>query len=66
MDSKRKASQTFNNNPQGSSIRGRPNNRWWNCAQTDIKKERKKEEKEEEEEEEEGEEEEKRIRRTTT
>ena len=28
MDSKRKVSQVFNNNPQGSRLRGRPKNRW--------------------------------------
>ena len=33
MDSKRKVSQVFNNNPQGSRLRGRPKNRWWNCVQ---------------------------------
>ena len=38
MDSKRKVSQVFNNNPQGSRLRGRPKNRWWNCVQTDINK----------------------------
>jgi hypothetical protein len=32
MDSKRKVSQVFNNNPQGSRLRGRPKNRWWNCV----------------------------------
>ena len=37
MDSKRKVSQVFNNNPQGSRLRGRPKNRW-NCVQTDISK----------------------------
>ena len=31
MDSKRKASQVFNNNPQGSRLRGQPKSRWWNC-----------------------------------
>jgi hypothetical protein len=36
MDNKRKASQIFKNNPQGSQLRGRPKNRWWNCVQTDI------------------------------
>jgi len=36
MDSKRKVSQVFNNNPQGHRLRGRPKNRWWNCVQTDI------------------------------
>jgi hypothetical protein len=38
MDRKRKVSQAFNNNPQGSRLRGRPNKRWWNCVLTDIKK----------------------------
>ena len=38
MDSKRKVSQAFDNNPQGRRLRGRPNKRWWNCVQTDIKK----------------------------
>ena len=38
MDRKRQVSQVFNNNPQGSRVRGRPNKRWWNCVQTDIKK----------------------------
>jgi hypothetical protein len=38
MDSKRKVSQVFNNNPQGSRPRGRPKNRWWSCVQTDINK----------------------------
>ena len=33
MDSKRKGSQVFNNNPQRSRLRGRPKNRWWNCVQ---------------------------------
>jgi hypothetical protein len=36
MDSKRKVSQVFNNNPQGSQLRGWPKDRWWNCVQTDI------------------------------
>jgi hypothetical protein len=36
MDTKRKVSQVFNNNPQGYRLRGRPKNRWWNCVQTDI------------------------------
>jgi hypothetical protein len=35
MDSKRKVSQVLNNNPQGSRLRGRPYNRWWNCVQID-------------------------------
>jgi hypothetical protein len=38
MDSKRKVSQVFNNNAQGSRLRGRPKYRWWNCLQTDINK----------------------------
>jgi hypothetical protein len=36
MDSKRKVSQVFYNNPQGHRLRGKPKNRWWNCVQTDI------------------------------
>ena len=36
MDSKRKVSQVFNNNPQGSRLRGRPKNRCRNFVQTDI------------------------------
>ena len=38
MDSKRKLSQVFNNNPQGSRLRERPKDRWWKCVQTDINK----------------------------
>ena len=38
MDSKRKVSQEFNNNPQGNRLRGRPKSRWWKCVQTDINK----------------------------
>ena len=30
MDIKRQESQLFNNNPQRSQLRGRPNNRWRN------------------------------------
>jgi hypothetical protein len=37
VDSNRKASQVFKNNPQGSRLGERPNNRW-NCVQTDINK----------------------------
>jgi len=33
MDSERKVSYLFNNNPQGL-----PKTRWWNYVQTDIKK----------------------------
>ena len=33
-----KVSQAFNNNPKGSGLRGRPNNRWWNCVETNINK----------------------------
>jgi hypothetical protein len=36
MDSKRKVSQVFINNLQGHRLRGRPENRWWNCVQIDI------------------------------
>ena len=38
MDSKRKVSQVFNSHPQGSRLRDRPKNRWWNCVLTDIDK----------------------------
>ena len=38
MDSEREVSQAFNNNPQGSRLRGRPESRWWNWVQTDIDK----------------------------
>jgi hypothetical protein len=37
MDSKRKVSQVFNNNPQGSRLRGRPKNRCWNFVQILIR-----------------------------
>jgi len=37
-NNKRKVSLVFNNNPQGSRLRGRSKNRWWNCVQTDINK----------------------------
>jgi len=33
MDSKRKVSQVFNNNPQGSRLLGRPKNRWCSLKQ---------------------------------
>jgi len=36
MDSNRKVSQVFNKNPRGSQLRGRPNNRVWNCVHTNI------------------------------
>jgi len=36
MDSKRKVSQAFNNNPHRSQLRGLPKYRWWNSAQTGI------------------------------
>jgi len=38
MDGKRKVSQVFNNNRQGSRLRGRPKSRWWNCVQTGVDK----------------------------
>ena len=38
MDSKRKVSKVFNNNPQRNQLTGWPNNKWWNCVQTDINK----------------------------
>ena len=38
MGFQRQVSQVFNNNPQGSRLRGQPKHRWWNCVQTDINK----------------------------
>ena len=37
-ESRRKVSQAFNNNSQGSRPRGRPKNRWWNCVPTGTDK----------------------------
>ena len=36
QEEKKKASHVFKSNPQGSRLRGRPKNRWWNYVQTDI------------------------------
>jgi hypothetical protein len=38
MDSKRKVSKVFSNNPQGRWLMGPPKNRWLNCVQTGINK----------------------------
>jgi hypothetical protein len=38
MDSKRKVIQVFNNNPQGSQLRGQPKIKRWNGIQIDINK----------------------------
>ena len=38
MECKGEVSEVFNNSPQGSRLRGRPKNRWWNCVQTGINK----------------------------
>jgi len=38
MVGNRNVSHVFNNNPDGSGLRGRPNNRWWNCVQTGTDK----------------------------
>jgi hypothetical protein len=38
MDSKVKVSPVFNNNPEGSRLRGRSKNGWWNFVRTDINK----------------------------
>jgi hypothetical protein len=38
MDNNRKVSQVFDSNPQGSRLWGQPENKWWNCVQTDINK----------------------------
>jgi len=32
MDGERIVSQVFSNNPQGSRLRVRLKNRWWNCV----------------------------------
>jgi hypothetical protein len=37
-DSKGATNQVFNDNPQGSRLRGRPKNRWWNFEKADINK----------------------------
>ena len=34
MDNKRKTSQGYNTNLQGSQLTEQPNNRWWNYIQT--------------------------------
>ena len=36
LDSKRAVSQIFSNNPQGSRLRTRPKNKWWDCVQAYI------------------------------
>jgi len=36
MNSNRKICQVFNNNPQGSRLKGRWKDRWWNCVETDV------------------------------
>jgi len=36
MVRKRKVRQVLNNKPQGSRLRGRPSDRWWNCVQMKI------------------------------
>ena len=38
MDRQIIVSQAFISNPQGSRLRGRPKNRWWNFVQTDVNK----------------------------
>ena len=38
MACKGEVSQEFNSNPQGSRLRGRSKNRWWNCVQTGVNK----------------------------
>jgi GTP-dependent phosphoenolpyruvate carboxykinase len=35
---KEKLSKIFTNNHLERRLQGRPNNRWWNCVQTDINK----------------------------
>jgi len=38
MDCKRKVFHVFKDNPQGSQLRRRLKNRWWNCPKADISK----------------------------
>jgi hypothetical protein len=38
MAIRRKVSQVFKNNLQGSRLRGQPKNRWLNCVQIDVNK----------------------------
>jgi hypothetical protein len=38
IDGTIKVNKAFNNTLQGSRLRGRPRNRWWNCVQTDNNK----------------------------
>ena len=38
MGSNGEVCQVFNGNPQGSRLRGRPQNRWWNREQTGTNK----------------------------
>lgn len=36
MEASRKVKMVFNNNPDGTRLRGRPRNRWWNCVRADV------------------------------
>ena len=36
MENTRKVKIVFNNNPEGTRLRGRPRTRWWNCVQADL------------------------------
>ncbi|PSN40205.1 hypothetical protein C0J52_25406 [Blattella germanica] len=36
MEASRKVKMVFNNNPEGTRLRGRPRNRWWNCVRADL------------------------------
>ena len=37
MDKERKVYNIFYNEPQGTRVRGRPENRWMDCVLSDIK-----------------------------
>ncbi|KAJ4450459.1 hypothetical protein ANN_01884 [Periplaneta americana] len=36
METTRKVKIVFNNNPDGTRLRGRPRTRWWNCVRVDV------------------------------
>ncbi|PSN29155.1 hypothetical protein C0J52_28482, partial [Blattella germanica] len=36
MEASRKVKMVFSNHPDGTSLIGRPRNRWWNCVRADV------------------------------
>ena len=38
MSNNRKVKQIFKSQPQGTRLRGRPKNRWWDCVRQDLEK----------------------------